>query len=113
MVRKAFSHKKLDAIKGLLALVTGAISYVRIAILGVAHIVVNRMLISSYHNLSGNILEVALFVVLFGIGSFIVLILGVFISYIQTLRLHWIEFFSQFYEGKGYEFKPFNHNIIL
>ena len=105
--------KKLDAIKGLLALVTGAISYVRIAILGVAHIVVNRMLISSYHNLSGNILEVALFVVLFGIGSFIVLILGVFISYIQTLRLHWIEFFSQFYEGKGYEFKPFNHNITL
>jgi len=27
---------------------------------------------------------------------------------VQTLRLHWVEWFSKFYEGNGLPFSPYN-----
>jgi len=28
------------------------------------------------------------------------------LSFIQTLRLHWVEWFLKFYSGDGYEYRP-------
>jgi len=48
----------------------------------------------------------------FGIGGIVagnalVMILEGLIVFVQTLRLHWVEWFSKFYEGTGHAFAPY------
>lgn len=104
--------QQLEAFKEILSLFAGMISYIRIAILGIGHLIINRMLVSSYSALSGSFLEIILFIILFIIGSSIVLTLGIFVTIIQDIRLHWVEFFSKFFIGKGTKFKPFEHKVL-
>ena len=104
--------KKFEILKELSSVLVGAVSYMRIAILGLGHLIINRLLISSFSNLSGSLIEISLFLILFFIGSLIVLTFGVFVAAIQVLRLHWLEFYSQFFIGKGKKFEAFKHSVF-
>ena len=39
--------------------------------------------------------------------SSLFLMLGGLVVFVHTLRLHWVEWFSEFYTGEGILFKPF------
>ncbi len=41
------------------------------------------------------------------IGNLLVMIIEGLIVFVQTLRLHWVEWFSKFYEGAGLDFAPY------
>jgi V/A-type H+-transporting ATPase subunit I len=41
------------------------------------------------------------------LGNIFIIILEGVVVFIQTLRLEYYEFFKRFYEGGGYEYKPF------
>ncbi len=44
-------------------------------------------------------------------GNLLVMILEGLIVFVQTLRLHWVEWFSKFYEGSGSSFAPYREPI--
>lgn len=41
------------------------------------------------------------------LGNLLVMIIEGLIVFVQTLRLHWVEWFSKFYEGAGLSFAPY------
>ncbi|MCG3227036.1 MAG: hypothetical protein H7645_08960, partial [Candidatus Heimdallarchaeota archaeon] len=50
------------------------------------------------------------------IGNIFVIVLEGLLVFVQTLRLHFYEFFSKFYEGSGIQHKPifiFNKEMDL
>lgn len=83
------------------------VSYVRIAALALASIyialIVNKMTLFSL-NIS-IILAGAIFIA----GHLFGCVLSCVFSFITAVRLHYVEFFSQFFEGTGREFKPLRY----
>ena len=94
-------------------LLSNTISYTRILALLMAHW---ALLLVTY-TVAGLIGSASLLgLVLSGIiivgGNIFVIALEGLIVFIHTLRLHFYEWFSKFYQGNGTEFKAFKQNFV-
>ena len=91
-----------------LGMLGNVLSYLRLAAIGLASFylaeVANRL-----YGMSAN---VALGAIVAGLLHALNLTLGIVSSTIQSLRLHYVEFFTKFYESGGESFKPFKQSGI-
>jgi len=93
----------------LVSLVGNILSYLRIAAIGLASVYL-AMVANALAGFVGNILVGLIIAVLFHALN---IVLGAFSPTIQSLRLHYVEFFSKFYQSGGEPFRPFQRSISL
>lgn len=98
-----------------LSLISHTLSYARILAINKVHAILSALFLVYLPIISIHIeAHTALGVVEVGIAgllvqNFIIMTLELLISFLQTLRLNWVEFFSKFYTGSGHLFKPFGY----
>ncbi|MBI3036215.1 V-type ATP synthase subunit I [Candidatus Woesearchaeota archaeon] len=100
-----------ESIRGMVelpGLLSNVVSYTRLAAVGVSSV----MLAGVINDLSKDIaqsgtLGIAASVIILFIGHTINLALGLLGGFLQSLRLHYVEFFTKFFEGGAAPFKPF------
>ncbi len=78
-------------------------SYLRIAAIGLASVYLAKVA-NELAGLAGNLIVGIIIAVLIHALN---LVMGVFSPTIQSLRLHYVEFFRKFYEGGGRPYEPF------
>jgi V/A-type H+-transporting ATPase subunit I len=93
----------------LMGLVGNILSYLRIAAIGLASVYL-AMVANALAGFVGNILIGLIIAVLFHALN---IALGAFSPTIQSLRLHYVEFFSKFYHGGGQPFRPFQRSTTI
>ena len=93
----------------LVGLVGNILSYLRIAAIGLASVYL-AMVANALAGFMGNILVGLIIAVLFHALN---IALGAFSPTIQSLRLHYVEFFSKFYQGGGQPFRPFQRSTSM
>ncbi len=102
----------LNLLESFSTFISNTISYGRMLAMLVAHVVFLSV-INELAAMSGFIVWQILILI---IGNIFVLILEGLLVFVQTLRLHFYEFFSKFYEGSGIQHKPifvFNKKMDL
>ena len=100
----------MHAFESLLASLSHTISYVRILAMKLIEDVFYHLFLgvlvffTAWGTIAGDIVGYALFAAL---TIVLILILETAFVFMQTLRLHWVEWFLKFYSGSGTLFKPY------
>ncbi|MDI3487532.1 MAG: V/A-type H+/Na+-transporting ATPase subunit [Methanosarcinales archaeon] len=97
------------AVMEISSLASFVLSYTRILGVGLVSLILalvldERLAIAIEH---GSITLILVMLLIFLIGHTVNFVLGVFEPFLQSIRLHYVEFFSRFYEGNGVLFAPF------
>jgi V/A-type H+-transporting ATPase subunit I len=94
-------------------LLSNTMSYTRILALLMAHwaLVLVVYVVADLVGSSSIVTAVVSGIIIVGGNIFVIALEGL-IVFIHTMRLHFYEWFSKFYEGTGVEFTPFKHNFI-
>jgi vacuolar-type H+-ATPase subunit I/STV1 len=100
----------MHTFESLLAYLSHTISYVRILAMKLIEDVFYHLFLgvlaffTAWGTIAGDIVGYALFAAL---TIVLILILETAFVFMQTLRLHWVEWFLKFYSGSGTLFKPY------
>jgi V/A-type H+-transporting ATPase subunit I len=100
----------MHAFESLLASLSHTISYVRILAMKLIDDVFLHLFLGVlvFFTAWGNIASAALGWILFAaLTTVLILILETAFVFMQSLRLHWVEWFLKFYSGEGTAFKPY------
>jgi len=96
MALMAYGEGGLHVMEAFIGAGSNTLSYLRIWALNLADFAVKFAFFTSFGIVG------AVF------GNILVMILEGLIVFVQTLRLHWVEWFGKFYEGTGHPFAPYS-----
>ncbi len=112
-----YKHAKtdgiMDAVDHIIALVSNTLSFSRIMALLLVHAILSGIpytLTGVHEPLSTSWIW---WLVGIAMGLFIIVPIEGLLSFLNTLRLHWVEFFSKFYVGDGKVYTPLKENLIF
>ena len=93
------------ALESLISSLSNSISYGRILALALTHGAFSKLLLM-FLELEGMVMAIIGFIMWAFFTFLLILCFEGLLSFIQTLRLHWVEWFLKFYSGDGFEYKP-------
>jgi V/A-type H+-transporting ATPase subunit I len=118
MVFFGFMDGFMEGLEHLIESISNTISYSRILALNMAHAGFAKTFLflggiaaaeinAIISQLStGDFMLLIMFIAMLILGTVFVLLMEGLLSFIHTLRLHWVEAFLKFYAGTGYEYTP-------
>jgi len=115
LIISLFMLFKGEGVRGLVeipSIFSNSLSYARLMAIGLSSVklaeVINESAAGMFHKGGFLILAGVLILV---IGHMINIILGTFGSFIHSLRLHYVEFFTKFFNGGAKKYEPFGAKI--